>query len=156
MLSFNNDPKIKQKYLERVQAHAKADEIIHGVYWQDGKGCAVGCTIHSDKHSAYETELGLPEWLARLEDTLFEHLPNERAQRFPAQFLSAIPVGVDLATVKWQFCAFLLSENIEQVLLLPVADDVKSQVVAALRTVLKIHQDVIATGQWADSAARAA
>jgi hypothetical protein len=28
MQAFHNDPKIKAKYLKRVRAHAKADEIV--------------------------------------------------------------------------------------------------------------------------------
>lgn len=62
--SFHGDPAVKEKYLGRVRAHAAADELIHGVYWEGGKGCAVGCTVHSGDHTAYEVELGLPEWLA--------------------------------------------------------------------------------------------
>lgn len=72
LLAFHGDKAIKAKYLARVKAHAEADEIIHGTYWEKGKGCAVGCTIHSEKHSAYETELGMPIILARLEDRIFE------------------------------------------------------------------------------------
>lgn len=45
ILAFFGDPKIKAKYLRRVKAHYKADEIIKGTYWENGKGCAVGCTI---------------------------------------------------------------------------------------------------------------
>ena len=64
LLSFHSDPSVKKKYLSRVEAHAKADEIIHGTYWENGKGCAVGCTIHSGRHQDYETELGIPRRLA--------------------------------------------------------------------------------------------
>lgn len=89
MKAFHNDPKIKAKYLKRVRAHAKADEIVKGRYWEDGKGCAVGCTIHSSNHSAYETELGIPRILARLEDTLFENLPNVLAKTWPYKDISS-------------------------------------------------------------------
>ena len=88
--AFHNDPAIKAKYLARVRAHRLADELIHGTYWQYGKGCAVGCTIHSSNHAAYETELGIPEILARLEDGLFEALPNGEAKVWPEAFLKAI------------------------------------------------------------------
>lgn len=40
MLAYHGDAKIKETYLTRVQAHAVADEIIHGHYWENGKGCA--------------------------------------------------------------------------------------------------------------------
>jgi hypothetical protein len=45
LIAFHNDQKIKDKYLARVEAHRKADEIIKGKYWENGKGCAVGCTL---------------------------------------------------------------------------------------------------------------
>ena len=95
MLAYHNDPSIKEKYLLRVRSHAAQDEIIKGKYWENGKGCAVGCTVHSSNHSAYETELGIPAWLARVEDRLFEGMPLARAKLWPEQFLSAIRPGAD-------------------------------------------------------------
>src|ERR1700730_6830463 len=100
MKSFHNDPKIKAKYLKRVKDHFKADEIVKGKYWENGKGCAVGCTIHDSNHKLYETELGIPEWLARVEDTIFEGLPNERAKLWPEQFLKAIKPGKNLNKIE--------------------------------------------------------
>lgn len=99
LIAFHNDPKIKAKYVARVKAHAEADEIIKGIYWQDGKGCAVGCTIEGDDHSKYEKELGIPEILARLEDGLFEEMSNKDAMKFPLRFIEAVPVGADLSMV---------------------------------------------------------
>ena len=112
MQAFHNDEKIKAKYLSRVRAHAAADEIIHGWYWENGKGCAVGCTVHSDQHRAYESELGIPVMLARLEDRLFEGLPNGESKLFPERFLNCIPVGADLSRVGWQFLYWLLTEEL--------------------------------------------
>jgi len=105
MQAFHNNPAIKEKYLARVRAHAAADEIIHGKYWEDGKGCAVGCTIHSGNHAAYETELGIPQWLARVEDRLFEGMTNGTSMTWPIRFLEAIPVGADLQPI---FIPFLI------------------------------------------------
>jgi hypothetical protein len=112
MLAFHGDPAIKRKYLRRVRAHAKADEIIRGKYWEDGKGCAVGCTIHGAEHETYETELGIPIALAQLEDTLFECQSNGKAKTFPARFLAAINPGADLSRVQWQFLHWLLTEEL--------------------------------------------
>jgi hypothetical protein len=110
--AYHGDLKIKRKYLSRVRAHAKADEIIHGKYWENGKGCAVGCTIHGSNHSEYETALGIPTVLARLEDTLFEGQSNGKAKTFPARFLSAIKPGADLSLVSWKFLHWLLTEEL--------------------------------------------
>ncbi len=111
MLSFHGDQKVKDKYIARLKAHEAADEITKGVYWEDGKGCAVGCTIHGDDHSAYEDELGIPMLLARLEDGIFEGLPNDVAKEFPLRFLNAVPVGVDLADVFPKFMLWLLIDE---------------------------------------------
>ena len=111
MQAFNNNPSIKEKYLTRVQEHYKADEIIQGQYWENGKGCAVGCTIHSGNHENYELELGIPKVMAYLQDTIFEKLPNELAKEFPIQFLSSINVGADLKNVKNLFMIWLLTDS---------------------------------------------
>jgi hypothetical protein len=111
MKAFLGNPKIKAKYLARLTAHAKGDEIVKGKYWENGKGCAVGCTIHSSDHMAYETELGIPVMLAKLEDEIFENLPNGTAMEWPFRFLSAINIGVDLSMVGSQFLYWLLMDK---------------------------------------------
>ena len=142
LLSFHSDPKIKEKYLKRVRAHAKADEIIKGKYWQDG--------------AAYQTELGLPEWLAKLEDALFEGLPKGHAAKFPARFLSAIPIGADLEPVKYKFTLILLAENAERVSHLTIDDSVKAQILSAIDQVAAVNRDALATGVVNDAARTAA
>jgi hypothetical protein len=149
MLSYHNNHAIKEKYLARVQQHALADEIIKGQYWEGGKGCAVGCTIHSSEHAAYESELGLPTWLARLEDALFEGCPNEYSKTFPERFLEAINVGSDLTTVCFKFAAYLMQQNIETqqtnlalVRQMEIGDDLKNQVVAVIEQAIAANQQV--------------
>jgi hypothetical protein len=110
LLAFHGKQEIKDKYVARVKAHAKADEIIKGAYWEEGKGCAVGCTIHSGSHEAYEEELGIPMILARLEDRIFEGMSNDKAMKFPLKFLSAIKVGADLSQVWNKFAIWLLKD----------------------------------------------
>lgn len=110
MLAFHGKVSIKNKYVARVKAHYKADEIIQGTYWERGKGCAVGCTVETsmNPHERMEIELGIPRELAFLEDALFEELSNGRAKESPLKFIQAIPVGADLSLVTakyivWQF-----------------------------------------------------
>jgi hypothetical protein len=110
--AFHNDEAIKLKYLNRVKQHAELDEITKGKYWENGKGCAVGCTIHSGKHNRYETELGIPEWLAHLEDKIFEGLPEVRAKLWPEEFLSNINLGSDLEKTKTPFLILVLERNL--------------------------------------------
>jgi hypothetical protein len=116
MLAFHSDSKIKKKYVSRVRAHYKADEIIQGKYWENGKGCAVGCTIEKDDvkrsgaswHQRYEDALGVPRILASLEDRIFEGLSNGNAKEFPLRFLEAITPGADLSLVIYKFFYWML------------------------------------------------
>ena len=74
LIAFHGDPSIKAKYLARIAAHRAADQLVRGATGQNGKGCAVWCTLDKYEHAAYETELGIPRSLARIEDGLFEYL----------------------------------------------------------------------------------
>ena len=157
LLAFHNDPKVKRTYLARVRAHAKADEIIHGTYWEHGKGCAVGCTIHSHLHENYEDELGIPRILARLEDRLFEGMTNGHAKEFPARFLKAIPVGADLSNVWNQFAHWLLIDEQDGVIRFANKEATR----AAILTVGELYGraaggDVIEAAVWQKAAAYAA
>ncbi len=116
MRAFHGSMEIKKFYVGRVRAHREADEIKHGFYWQGGKGCAVGCTIHGSKHSRYETELGIPRQLAWLKDGIFKALPSDAAKLWPEQFLEAIPVGANLIVAYWQFMKWLFVDPEEGVI----------------------------------------
>lgn len=156
MQAFLNDPKIKTKYLARVKAHRVADEIIKGKYWENGKGCAVGCTIHSSNHAAYETELGIPEWLARVEDTVFEGVSSTYSKTWPEKFLKAIPVGANLYLVKGPFLIFVLKHSLD--CLASVKYDAKKfpQVREAITQVKSAVKQMIAAHRSGDSAAYSA
>lgn len=114
MVAFHNDPAIQAKYLNRVEAHYRADEIVKGAYWSGGKGCAVGCVLHDSggNHFRYETDLGIPVQLAHLEDAIFENLPNSKAKDWPPAFMSAIPLGADLSGVWPRFAAWLMTDPV--------------------------------------------
>lgn len=113
MEAFSNDPKIKAKYLARVKAHRLADDLVQGTGWANGKGCAVGCTLEIYEHSRYETELGIPEWLAYVEDEIFEELDENDAMLWPEIFLSAINPGADLNKIKGPFLIFILQSILD-------------------------------------------
>ena len=122
MLAFNNDPALAEKIRVRVQAHYDADEIIKGKYWEDGKGCAVGCIIHGSNHAAFEIELGIPEEIAFLMDGMFEALPDGAAKEFPRRFINAVRPGADLSMIIPHFLLWLLS-NPEDGIVTSVHDD---------------------------------
>ena len=55
--SFQNDKHVKKLIewitkdfiIEETKKHMEADRYIKGAYWEDGKGCAIGCSLHSAK-----------------------------------------------------------------------------------------------------------
>ena len=117
MLAYHSDKKLKQSVLAQMAAHREADTLIQGYgYWKDGKGCAVGCLIHSNNHAEYETRFGIPIYLARLEDEIFERLPVKEAKEWPERFLNAIAVGIDLSMVFYKFMHWLLVDPQDGVL----------------------------------------
>jgi hypothetical protein len=137
--AFHHDPAIQANYLARVRAHAAADEIVQGTYWQNGRGCAVGCTIHGSSHAAYETELGIPRILARLEDRLFESMAIGDAKGWPERFLAAIPLGADLSLVWPNLAVWLLIDPEHGV----VKFAKKAEIEKAIRDVANAYQRMI-------------
>jgi len=113
MLAFHNKKEVKQFYLDRIKLHQELDEIHQGEYVneKEKKYCAVGCTLHSSNHQSYETELGIPVILARLEDKIFEGLPKHRMKTWPYEFISVIKIGADLSGVWPKFAVWLLTDD---------------------------------------------
>lgn len=106
--AFHGKQAIKDKYIARVRVHRETDRLVRGTGYENGRGCAVGCTLDRYEHAAYEAELGIPEWLARVEDTLFEGMPEDEAMLWPERFLAAIKPGANLEKVKAPFLIFVL------------------------------------------------
>lgn len=162
LLSYHGDQAVKKRYLDRITAHEAADELVKGQYWQNGKGCAVGCLVHCNDgfriHSLFPTAdgPGWPEWLARLADTLFEGLPKDHAKTFPRRLVEAIPVGVDLDRVRYRFALVLLAESSERVKGLGIDADLKAKVLAAVEGSASLNREAAKTGKWDESAASAA
>ncbi len=120
MLSYRNDQTVKDKYVNRMQAHIDADELIQGIGWseKENKGCAIGCTLNNYNHEAYERELGLPSWFAYLEDYFFENASLKYSKNFPVRFLKAIKIGMSVDnfnTIQRNFMDFINSEAKEAV-----------------------------------------
>jgi hypothetical protein len=138
--AFHGDASVQATYLGRVRAHAAADEIVQGQYWDRGKGCAVGCTIHGSSHAVYETELGIPRILARLEDRLFEAMAIADAKGWPERFLVAIPIGADLSLVWPRFAVWMLTDPAAGVIRFAK----REQSIAAIREVAAMYERMIA------------
>jgi hypothetical protein len=151
MKPFHNKPKLKKMLLIEIEKHQKADEIAQGSYGgENGPWCAVGCAIHSlnvklnktyptGDHSVYETELGIPRVIAKLEDTIFEGLAPKEAKEFPYKFISAIPVGADLSLVWPKLALWFLTDKLDGVLQYAKTDKTKE----AIENVGKLYARVV-------------
>jgi len=116
MLAFENTVATKDQLIANLEAHAAADHFVKGRYWENGKGCAVGCSLidfggRPDNHGDYERLFGIPRILARLEDGIFEGLPIEDAKTWPLRFARAIRPGADLSLVWPKFAVWLLVDK---------------------------------------------
>jgi len=100
--AFHNNSQLQQEFLDRAQSHYDADEIIHGVYWENGKGCAYGCMTHSSNHKDLESLYGMPEWLGRLVDILFEGMENKYSKEFYLSFIKTVASPSFLGFDNWQ------------------------------------------------------
>jgi hypothetical protein len=90
------------------QRHYELDILKAGDYWyEDGKGCSVGCLAHdidpsaeSGLHEIIASHLGIPQWLVYLQDKIFEGLPAGEREQWHVQLFKALPVGVDLEPIR--------------------------------------------------------
>lgn len=110
--AYHGDPLIKAQYVERFNAHRATDSVIQGQGYINSRGGFVGCTLGKYDYLLFSTELGWPEWLARLAEAIFEGLPKEDAVQFGTDLLDAVQVGCDLETVKIPFLIDLQQRNL--------------------------------------------
>lgn len=114
MLTFFAEPALKAAVRHRVAEHKRLDQIVQRTYWSDGKGCFIGCSLHSNQHKDFERLLGLPTWLAYLGESIFERLARINAVEFPLALYDAIPVGADLEPAREAFLQWSLERWFER------------------------------------------
>ena len=110
MLSFFGEPCLKEAVVARVREHQRLDQIAQQIYWDGQKGCAIGCVLHSGEHMNFERQLGLPVFLAYMDEYIFESLSVNESKAWPLRFIEAVPVGVDLELVFPRFMHWLLTD----------------------------------------------
>jgi hypothetical protein len=152
MLAYNNDGALKDTLIAEMRGHREAERLVQGQYWNEGKGCAVGCLTKKESYRAwehYETEWGIPRRLARIEDAFFENLPTAEALLWPERFLSAIRPGADLSSVWDRFAVWLLVDETWGVLQFAKRDDVRESIkrVAALYE-RKLGDESVSLDDW--------
>jgi hypothetical protein len=153
MRAFINTEVTRDQLIASLRAHREADRIIPGRYWGEGKGCAVGCSIHDFRpgsegdHGLYPILFGIPEPLARLEDRIFEGLPADLRPDWPLRFAGAIRVGADLSHVEPAFLVRVQERNRERVQTLDLPAYLRDEVTAAIDLVLAYLRSWRDTGE---------
>lgn len=117
LTAYHNDVALKEKLIREIPLYR--EKLL-----QDFRYCSAfkrsliweyvsDFNNDGDKICAkYETKLGVPRVLARLENNgIFESLFEERAKTWPQEFLAAIPVGADLTQVWPQYAVWLLVDE---------------------------------------------
>jgi hypothetical protein len=164
----------RAEFLEQSVAHFKADMLLRGTYGEEGydsfKGCSVGCHLHhifpdatpdevanmDEKHFKVAKHYGYPEWLALLQDSVFEGLPNGESAKWHVQLaeaLHALPDDYD-----WQAALHRCHAAILRVTL-PTAGTATEAVQAVIDLHEKAETDAAAWSaakSAAESAARSA
>ena len=121
MRSFENCQVTKKQLLYSLNKHREYERIVQGYYWYEGRGCAIGCTLHDfsknetanalSQHIRYEYLFGIPESLAQVEDYIFERSSEYYATEWPIRFVEAINVGSDLSMVKNIWIKWILYDS---------------------------------------------
>ena len=116
MKAFTDTPVTSEQLLASLAAHRKAGNLVQRIYWNQGRGCGIGCSIHDfspgneSSHDTYQELFGIPYVLARLQDAIFEGLPYEDAEKWPERFVRAIVDGTDLTPVTDRWTLWLLTD----------------------------------------------
>lgn len=147
----------KQEFLKQSKAHFAADMLRKGFYAieyaEQFKGCSVGCHLHyikpelgdqaisnmANKHAIVAEHYGYPEWLARLQDQIFEGLPNGESAKWHVQLaetLAKLPPRYN-----WQ-----LALHRVHVAILRISYKTAGSMQAMVKQVLDLHERA-ATGE---------
>jgi hypothetical protein len=158
--AWHGDAALKASTIATAKAHRAADLMRHGATGcpSDGQpGCSVACTVGTYEHDLYPERLGLPEWLAHLQDAIYEALPRDDRHlddEWTVDLLGAIEPGADIDAVQAPILRDVLAE-----VALPVAGS-SAGVVQAVIDLLgrRIGGDEPTPDEWAATraAARAA
>jgi hypothetical protein len=144
--AFQNCELTKPELESRMAEHHALDQIIKGRTGQGGRGCTVWCALNTYDHNKFPSVLGLPVWMARLIDQIFESLPNGEAQQFSLDWPKAIPEGANLDLVLHQFLHALLVDPVGGVIRFS-PDSPSILAVAALHQ-RAIDGDAITPSEW--------
>jgi hypothetical protein len=94
----------------RIAAHRAADEIVQGSGWDNGKGCAIGCSLDEYSHAEYVRVVGGDLRFAALVDNIHETLPLALALDWPGRVAASVRPGADLTLVPDRWFAWQMRD----------------------------------------------
>lgn len=117
ILSYHDNETTKAEHVMLAMFHRESDRLRSGSYGDAvaGTGCSVGCLamdrgLRRDDHAGLAAAVGLPEWFVRLQDSVFEGLPDFAKADWHVALAEAVPVGLDLQPAYHRICARILRE----------------------------------------------
>ena len=163
--AWHSSAEMKARFVAAAIEHREADRYLKGTYAEGAgaafRACSVGCSLatvygemaagvrtHSDHRFLSET-LGVPEFVTRLQDLIFEGLPDGQAVKWTERLFLSIPIGADLSLVQPAFLAAVQRRLLKSI-------DRDSPVYAAVEGSLAFLDDWTKTGRVNGSAARSA
>lgn len=105
MKAYHGDAALKRRLIAGMSRHMRLELLVReaGV---KGEVAPVS--------TAYRSVLGVPTWLAQLEEKIFQRLHHDEAMRWPTQFLRAINVGSNLNLVWPRYALWLLDKEMAE------------------------------------------
>jgi len=168
--AWNNDKNLWRAMIDAADEHERLDNYLAGTYGTEGgaKACSVGCSVRSankvlglkikqDSHRGLADAMGVPVFITRLQDRLFEGMASELRPAWTGRLFRAIRPGVDLSPVLPKFLLGLLESMPEQSGdIKKVVDQVKDVLVEWIKTGLADRKAANAAANAAAYAADAA
>lgn len=150
----------RKELLSLAEKHREQDMLIRGAYGQlngSFRGCSIGCFAHeihpdfdgdnySSPHKIVADEFNYPEWLAHLQDRVFEGLPEDEAIDWHVQLatvLSKLPDDFD-----WKIALHKVHISI-----LEIALPSTGSAIEAVQAAINLHKQEIESGDVEPAAA---
>lgn len=111
LVSYNNDQKIKDLYVNRMKSHIQQDQLKQGE--TGSKGCLTWCTLNHYDHEQFSKELGVDLWIPKMLDKIFEGMQSDKSEKFSLDILEAIHKGIrkkDTDMIRTKILYFILTE----------------------------------------------
>lgn len=150
-LAYGSSEAFKAAVVAEMRRHVELETLIPGEYWKSGKGCFIGCIIHSDNHAAAMKKIGAPLRLGHLCERTFEGCCRSSladGHKFAIELLEAIPAGADLSAVPDRIMVKILSHLLD---FKPVAESEKAlKAVSMVRDLYQrtVDRDLPKGSEW--------